>query len=269
MTNEVQYVLKVWFENYINRYRNGDGVLCSPLELKLFHSQRVAENARTIARTLGLPKEEQSLAEGAGLVHDVGRFPQFVEFESFRDADTVDHGAYGRKVLEAENISRHLSDVDGAALLCAVEFHNHRTSDIPPGLSPKERRLLNVLRDADKLDVMDLVLRSVAADGFRELPTMLPQISLNRCISPSVLKEAMETKTVSSGNLATLGDYLVMLAVWFYDLNFAPTRRLAFQRDLLNRIQRELPDQQVLKPLFDDIESLSPAAYEIYQRIKT
>jgi len=258
MTKKERDSLRKCFEDYVDRFRNRDRVLHPLLDLKYRHSLRVAENAKWIASTLGLPDAERDLAEGCGMVHDIGRFAQYARFGSFRDADTVDHGAEGRRVLEVQDLSFLPHPGDRERLLLAVEYHNRKGTDIPCGLSPGQDRLLRLIRDADKLDIMEIVLREVASDGFQGLPDMLPHIRLCRELSLDVLREAARTKSVSSGNLSTVGDFLVMLATWFYDLNFPPTLQLAVRRNVLGRIRRELPDTKAVRELFSDIEKELP-----------
>ena len=253
MTKEEQGFLEIWFRDYIHRFRNRDGVLHPMLELKRCHSLRVAENARSIAVALKLPEAGQRMAEGAGLVHDVGRFTQFARHGSFRDTDTVDHGAEGRRILETQDLPLLHDPGDRELLLCAVEYHNRNRMDIPRGFSCEQDRLLRLIRDADKLDIMELVLRTVASDGFRDLPMMLPHVRLCRELSPEVLKEAQNTRSVSSSNISTLADFLVMIATWFYDLNYLPTLHIAVERDILFRIQRELPETKAVSDVFASI----------------
>jgi len=253
MTREEQGSLRTWFESYVEGFRDRGGFLHPLLELKRCHSLRVAGNAGFIAAALSFPKSEQRLAEGFGLVHDVGRFTQFAQYGSFRDADTVDHGAEGRRVLEAQDLFFLPDPGDRERLLCVVEYHNRKRTDIPHGLSPGQDRFLRLIRDADKLDIMELLLRAVAADGFQDLPGMLPHIRLCRELSPGVLAEAAKTRSVSNGNLSTLADFLVMMATWCYDMNYPPTRRLTIQRDILPRIRRELPDTKAVRELFAGI----------------
>jgi len=253
MTKEEQASLQAWFEHYINRFCDKDGGLHPLLKLKLCHSLRVAGNARYIAEALKYSKSERRLAEAAGLLHDVGRFSQFVRYGSYRDSDTVDHGTEGRRVLEEQNRSLLPDPVDRELLLCVVEYHNRKQTDIPNGLSPEKTRFLSLIRDADKLDIMELVLRSVVLDGFQDLREMLPHIRLCRELSPGVLTEAAKTGSVSNGNLTTLSDFLVMMATWCCDMNYPPTRRLAIKRGLLPRIRRELPDTKPVRDLFAGI----------------
>jgi hypothetical protein len=258
MTKDKRIFFIEWFDRYIKRYGDNKGVLPAPLQLKYTHSQRVAENARQIAIGLKLDNTEILLAEICGLFHDIGRFLQYERFGSFRDADTLDHGLAGRQVLEAEGIASYFSANDWARVSCAVEYHNRKTDDIPSDLPAEAKKLLKLIRDADKLDIMDLVLQSVARDGFRELPDMLPHISLIRELTPAVLEEFHKNKAISTGSLATVTDFLVMLATWFYDFNYAPSWQLAASRKIIERLGKELPDSGIVRSLLEDIKRMCP-----------
>jgi hypothetical protein len=82
---------------------------------------------------------------------------------------------------------------------------------------------------------------------------MLPHIRLSLEVSSGIVSEAVRTKSVSFSRLSTLADFLVMIATWFHDLNYAPTRRLALERDLLTRLRRQLPDTEGIEDLFAGI----------------
>jgi len=254
--NDPGAFLAEWFERYVNRYRDKQGALPAAMELKYRHSRRVAENARLIAQSLEWNPAEILLAEGCGLIHDIGRFSQFVRYGSFHDAETMDHGMEGHRILQTEQLRTHFDADDWNCLLCAVEYHNKKVSDISDHFPGKADSLLRLIRDADKLDIMDLVLKSIAGNGFRELPDMLPHIRLDRNVSPGIMEEILNTRTVSVSRLRTVTDFVVMLASWFYDMNYAPTRKLAENRLLLQRIKEALPDTEGMRNMLDDIENI-------------
>jgi len=106
MTNEGQDTLRRWFERYIGLFRDREGFLHPMLELKLCHSLRVAKNAGFIAAALNFPEAEKLLAEDLGLVHDVGRFTQFAQYGSFRDADTMDASSWRTTISRPEPTSK-------------------------------------------------------------------------------------------------------------------------------------------------------------------
>ncbi|MEQ8151651.1 MAG: HD domain-containing protein [Smithellaceae bacterium] len=256
MNRDLHFFLTEWFDQYVNRYRDAEGLLPAALELKYTHSKRVAENARLIAGGLELADDVVLLTEVCGLMHDLGRFTQYTCYGSFSDAVTVDHGREGRRILETEGLPEMLGAGDWPQMACSVEYHNRKVSDIPAGIPAETECLLKLIRDADKLDIMDLVLKSVRRDGFRELPDMLPHISTSRELTAAVIDEVMKTKTVSTGSLATVTDFLIMLASWFYDLNYAVTRRLAVSRSIIERLKQELPDTPAVRTLLNDIRKM-------------
>ncbi|MFO7568487.1 MAG: HD domain-containing protein [Smithellaceae bacterium] len=255
MTQDIRLFLIHWFDQYVNRYRGEGGILPATLELKYAHSLRVAENARLIACGLVLEQQDVILAEGCGLLHDIGRFAQYDCYGSFSDADTVDHGLQGRLTLETEALPERFNTSDWAGIACAVEYHNRKTDDIPADLPADARRLLKIIRDADKLDIMDLVLQSVIRDGFLDLPGMLPHIRLSRELTPDVIEEIRKGKSISISKLRTLADFLLMLASWFYDLNYSLSVKLAVSRNILQRLERELPDHRLVRKMLEDIKT--------------
>ncbi|MGD9642722.1 MAG: HD domain-containing protein [Elusimicrobiales bacterium] len=247
-----------WFEAYLGEFRE-NGRLHPMQELKRAHSLRVAENAALLAAGLRLRPGEQRLARAAGLLHDAGRFSQFRDHGSLSDAVTTDHGAQGRAVLEKFAAGLVGDKAEWEDLLAAVQFHNRRTADIPP-LPKAAAALLGLLRDADKLDIMEVVLRSVAADGFRDLPAMLPHMSPGRGLTPGLVEKARSGQGLATGELRTAADMLLMAACWFDDLNLPGAHQLAARRGLLARLREELPADPEVDLLFAGIEGRSRAA---------
>lgn len=250
--------LSAWFDGYMDSFRGGNNALPPMLELKRLHSLRVAENAALLAAMLKTGPGEVLLARAAGLLHDLGRFSQFRDYGSLRDSDTVDHAAEGRRVLEAETAGLFGDLAERERLFAAVEFHNRRTSDIPA--EQGRAILLKLLHDADKLDIIEVVLRSVATDGFRDLPGMLPHIGLGRELSPGLLAKAAGGKGLSSGELRTVADMLLMTASWFYDLHYPAAHLLAARRGFLPRLRKELPGTKEVGVFFAELEAWSGSA---------
>lgn len=121
------------FIRYLNEFPDTEMI-----ERKKLHSLRVAGLAEEIGRT-----EKHFLA---GLVHDAGRFPQAIKYGTFDDSKSVDHGELGYEIIKGWGIS----DND---ILNAVRYHNKLTvPDI------KEKDFVNVIRDADIIDILQLVV---------------------------------------------------------------------------------------------------------------
>lgn len=255
-----------WFAAYADGFRGPGGALPGPLRFKLAHSGRVAANAAKIAAGLRLDPGETALARAAGLLHDTGRFVQYRDHASFIDARTMDHGAAGRALLEAEAAHLFSDKAAFSRLLRAVELHNRKVGELPAGLPPGELSLLLLLRDADKLDIMDTLLGCLERGDREGLAEMVPDLPLSSEVTPGTAEAAARGEVLSLKNLKTLGDGLVMVSAWFHDFNYAAARALALERRYLPRLRARLPAAPALDELFSALEKtagLPGAAYSL------
>ena len=84
---ETKRKAKEWFASYTADYDMED----PKIALKAVHTYHVAELCQTIAESLALNEVECMAAWLSGLLHDVGRFEQIRRFNTFSDADSIDH----------------------------------------------------------------------------------------------------------------------------------------------------------------------------------
>lgn len=123
------------------------------IALKVAHTYRVAELCARIAPA------EADLLWLCGLVHDIGRFEQVRRYDTFNDAASVSHAQLGAQILfEAEGGSAPLirafatDDADDAIIRTAVATHSDYR--LPPGLDERTAMACDVVRDADKIDII-------------------------------------------------------------------------------------------------------------------
>lgn len=72
--------------------------------LKYIHTEKVADNSERIARSLGLPEKDVELAWQIGVLHDIGRFEQLRRYDTFNDAESINHAEFGADLLFRENL---------------------------------------------------------------------------------------------------------------------------------------------------------------------
>ncbi len=156
-------------DGYVARFDATD----PKIALKRDHTLRVAALAEQIAATvpeLAAP-EDVDLAWLLGLLHDVGRFEQVRHYGTFSDADSTSHALLGAKVLfdgldgAAPTIRDYVDDASEDNLLrTAVSLHS--SWRLPPDLSARTRALCEVLRDADKADILKVNCTSPVEDIY-------------------------------------------------------------------------------------------------------
>ncbi len=207
--------------------------------LKEQHSLNVSANMLLIAQSALQNRNKVLIAEAIGLLHDIGRFPQYAQYRTFRDSDSVNHGRLGAEVITEKKLMTKIPLDEQELILDAVRFHNAYT--IPQILDPEKKFFLKMIRDADKLDIWrifaeyyekePLERESAAGLGLLDRPEY----------SENVLACLAGRRLSRISDLKTLNDFRIMQLTWAYDLNFPISFRLAAERGHIDRIVSSLP----------------------------
>jgi putative nucleotidyltransferase with HDIG domain len=138
------------FADYAAHYNAAD----AKVKLKIDHTYRVAALCARIAQSLALPPEDVDLAWLSGILHDVGRFEQLRRYNTFIDAQSVSHAALSVAVLFDEGRIRDYLDDAGADALLRTALEWHSAFRLPEALDDRTRLFCQILRDADKIDIL-------------------------------------------------------------------------------------------------------------------
>lgn len=122
------------------------------IKRKQEHSLRVMQISEKLAKMLGLSKEEIQLATLIGLLHDIGRFEQYVRFKNYGVIKEFDHGDYAVEILKKNMRNFIKDDKYDSIILNAIK--NHNKYKIEDGLTSKEEFFAKLIRDADKIDIL-------------------------------------------------------------------------------------------------------------------
>ncbi|MGE4490164.1 MAG: HD domain-containing protein [Kiritimatiellales bacterium] len=230
--------MSVRFCSYVDRFRR-DGTLHPMQQLKVEHTLRVAADARAIAVSEHWKNDDIALAETVGLFHDIARFPQFEQYRTFSDAESVDHGDLGFQTLENENLLDGLPAEDRALVLHAVRYHNKK--ELPRVLSAHEEKHLRLIRDADRLDIFFVCWDSFQSGQIHEHPELMMHIDLNGAPTDAVLDQFERGETIDYRNIHSMADRFVLQLSWMHDLSYDSSRRLVCERGILEKFISVLP----------------------------
>ena len=92
--------IKKTFQEYTDRYDSTN----PKIKLKIDHTYRVANLCEQIAQSLELSAAEVDLAWLSGMMHDVGRFEQLRRYNTFSDAQSIDHARFAVELLYDEGL---------------------------------------------------------------------------------------------------------------------------------------------------------------------
>lgn len=158
------------------------------IKLKIDHTYRVAALCDRLAASLTLSPEETDLAWLCGLLHDVGRFEQLRQYGTFNDSQSIDHAAMSAKVLFEEGRIRDYLDEDGEDGLLRTAVAWHSAYRLPGDLDPRTRQFCQILRDADKIDI----LRVNVEVPMEEIYNVTTEALRQSPVSPAVVQAFYE-----------------------------------------------------------------------------
>lgn len=231
--------LKDWFFAYCNSFSTPIAEDQRNLALKQTHTREVCLNNLRIAQDLKLGREQTMLAEAAALFHDLGRFPQYGQYKTFDDSISINHGALGVKVLLDNNVLRNLPKHDQDLIIRSVTLHN--VFSLPAKLGDETRLFAKMLRDADKLDILRVVLEYFEQDKGSRAEAVTLGLPESPEYSQEVLSCLFKGEMVRKSMLKTRNDFKLLQLAWIYDLNFTGSLQIVVERDYISKLAKQLP----------------------------
>ena len=162
-----------------------DKKICKLMEIKYQHTMRVVEHIKKLAEKLNMSIDFTQIVAVLGLLHDIGRFEQAIKYQSFYDQGCygkgITHGNIGYQILNNQKVFDELEiySIYRPSLSMGVKLHtndklpsdfSHRVEDKFMQINPSklltggyqfneyEKQIISVLlemlRDADKLDIL-------------------------------------------------------------------------------------------------------------------
>lgn len=240
-----------WFNDYTRCFHSSDPKLEKNIDLKLKHTARVCDNISRIAKSLQLGQEDLALAEVLALLHDVGRFEQLKDYGSFDDRITTDHAALGLKVLNRAGILCSLPKNERRLIRRAIWLHNKY--EIPETESPRCLLFSRLIRDADKLDILGLIVEHFETRSQNPNPAL--DFGLENC--PGYSKEAildiLKGRMVKIAALKNQNDMRLMYLSWVFDIYFPVTLSCIEERGYLKKLVDCLPQDSEIVEAVDFI----------------
>lgn len=198
------------------------------IQNKQKHSLRVMEISNKIAKALNLSEDDIELATLIGLLHDIGRFEQFTQYHTFKDAFSFDHGNYGEQILQKD--MRNYIDSDEYDDIIKIAVRNHNKYGIEEGLTERQLLFAKLIKDADKIDI--LYESSCIFWKDRE------DIVNKSMVSNSTMEQFKQEKLIKKDKTKTpepIDDIFTVMA-FVFDINYKPSLEIIKDEDYINKI---------------------------------
>ena len=212
------HVLKE-FEKYTSAYNPED----VKVKLKIDHTYRVAELCDKLAKSLNLAREECDFAWMSGMFHDIGRFEQLRIYHTFQDNISVNHAALSADILfkKEKLIDCFIDDKDFDYELMEKVIRYHNVYILPANQGERERMFCNILRDADKIDILRVNCETPPTEIYD-----LPEEAFTEAeITDEVFEAVMRSEHVDRNFSKTGIDYVLGHMAFVFGLVFSESFR--------------------------------------------
>ncbi len=281
--------IKKTFQEYTDRYDSTN----PKIKLKIDHTYRVADLCEQIAQSLELSAAEVDLAWLSGMLHDVGRFEQLRRYNTFSDAQSIDHARFAVELLYDEGlIADYVPEISTTELVAdartwrsmgevnesptaqsedmplsdilqtlRIAIGEHSAYRIQKGLDERTRMFCQILRDADKVDIF----RVICDTPMEEVYGFQTKDILRSAITPEVMQAFYEHHAVLRKLKKCPADYIVAHGSLTFELVYPESLRIAKKQGYLKQMmsfQSENPDtaeifEDLRKDLNDYLEERS------------
>ena len=255
-------------KNVFKKYTDNYDISDEKIKLKVDHTYRVAALSERIARSLGLGDDDTNLAWLIGMLHDIGRFEQLKNYGTFSDAESIDHAHYGVELLfedgliekfasenaakdlkgtkdlketavKSENKEKETKEISELDIL-RTAIWNHSVYRVEEGLTDRVKRFCNIIRDADKIDILkvnyDVTLEVIYDVTTEELK--------NSGVTDEVMKAFMEHHAVLRSLKKTPIDNLVGHAALVFELVYNESFKIVKEQGYIEKMLSYVSDNQ-------------------------
>lgn len=222
-----------------------------PFVLKREHTDRVCDAMQMLCASLGLDEQKTARACTAAMVHDMGRFPQFARYQTYNDSQSKNHAALSCGQIVRTGILSHLPDTDRRLILKAVALHNRPR--VPQGLGSDLDQLARLLRDADKIDIYNVMkahyLSRETGRGF-----ITHDLADDGQVPRAVVQSLLDTRENNYVGVTTLNAMKVFQAGMVYDLNFPAAAAAIRDMAVIPVLLSGIPASDLIRCLEQDLE---------------
>jgi hypothetical protein len=245
---------KGWFTDFVRGfYTSDDEFLNANIQLKECHTHCVCNEMRQLTTALKMDENDTLIAETIALFHDVGRFPQFQKYRTYKDTISENHCLLALKMLAEHNVLAVLSDDDRVVIERAIEFHGIKEL---PSLDDRTLHFAKLIRDADKIDIFELLVENyrLMADEPEKFKWEVEFPDTPEC-NPEVIHALLNKQLIHYDQIKTINDAKLLQLGWVYDVYFDYSLKQISDRGYLQAIINLLPQTEEVKQVTDYVLS--------------
>ncbi len=242
-----------WFRQHTLTFREDAPQHQHSLDLKTEHTLRVCAASAQIAAGLGLGENDYRIATVIALFHDLGRFPQYRQYRTFRDPDSDNHAKLSLWELNRHRVLHILDPVERQTISRAIFFHNRL--HLPDNLDKNTLLHCQLIRDADKIDILRVMIEHFHQEESQRNPVVTLGLKNDPLVRDEVFQRLLNRKTMNYTKLQTINELKVLQMGWVFDINFLPALAIINERNDIGRLAATMPETPQLRDSVDFINN--------------
>lgn len=238
--------------DYMLSFESENQLMQKSYSLKREHINRVIGYTEVLTRSLELEQDMVLIAQLAALLHDVGRFEQFKQYQTFNDLVSLDHAELGVGLIDVKEWLKDLPEEIQLRIKQAVYYHNKPS--IPKTENENIIFLSQIIRDADKIDILDISIKEFSLPTINRNPFFSLELEDSTIVSKQITKSILAGKLPEKKDVKTITDFILIQMSYVLDINFKKSFSI-------------INDKRYLKLLFEALPK-SDDVFEIYRKCK-
>lgn len=217
---------RIWYNQFIAPWKaSGEEVYA----VKIAHIQSVVNITRHIVRLRGLSESQMQPALLAAQFHDLGRFPQYEQYQTFNDGDSLDHAALSVDILRQQHVLKGLPESVQSVIYSAISEHSRMS--VCGNYDADTLFYIHLLRDADKISNFPFFIKNYV--NFR--------VKRSGEINRTMLLNLIEGRLLSNQKLQTMEEVQLYHLSWMNDININESRQYILEKKFINKLVGLLP----------------------------
>jgi hypothetical protein len=214
------------------------------LKRKEEHTQRICGEMLYLSKALGLDAGASRVAEAIALLHDTGRFSQFVKYRTYNDAKSTNHSLIALEELKRTGVLESLDAGEREIIEKSILWHGEK--ELPGDLDGRLLQYAKMIRDADKVDIFYTVTSFY--EDYAKNPEKVRLIEIEVPDTPeytqAIVEQILRGENIDYRDLNTWNDMKLLQLAWVYDINFVPILKRIKQRRYVETILEYLPKDE-------------------------
>ena len=239
MRQESYNKIRTWYDVYVSEFSSEDSEIQMNIDLIKEHASRVLDNVKELGASIEIDESNLLLLKISAFLHDIGRLEQLVKLGTYADNDESNHIQIGLNVIEEYDVLDVLDEKEKQLIIDCVKMHD--LSVLPKIEDEQFLALIQVLRDADRIDVLRIVSEYYTHKKIYPNKCLDMELKDIPGISKKISKAIMNEEIAKHDDVENVNDLKLTQMSWVFDIKNKRGFKMISDKGYVKAIFETLP----------------------------